>query len=836
LNLALRLPGDFVTVQIDSATKTITLSVRDFCDAEATGGSLNLSPLADVRSQMGRSIHADFQAGEAQERSAYRKEQTLRFDLRYGEYRVTIHGRIDGLYEVDGKTVVQEIKSVLSLSDDLQKQQIPTMYGLQLKIYLYLWMQLYPGVEVTGHLILISCEPEKVLKIIVAPDTALVSTLILERLKGIVEEYESDCQRQKIKEAKAEAIPFPFPKMRKNQDRMIEAIETALQDGRPLLISAPAGVGKTVAALYATLRFAAKNRLSVFFLTSKTTQQRIVADTLRLWSQGLQNSEDSPPVFNSLILRAKEKICANDVVFCHESRCPYAKDFFQKLNSSNVRSTLIREPLITPERIYANALKQELCPFELSLEMLNQVDLTVCDYNYIYDPRIAIQRLTKKDESRTIVVIDEAHNLYSRAREYYSPSLDLGQIQSLRRSIQLTLNSGGAQPALTLDPSAESHPSSFLSEFERFLKRLEEHFQEIAEAYTEVGESNQAVVSMDKEFFSTVRDELDQLMKRYLIYQRRAGYVGDEDQIVRFCYALSDFCRVLELTGDEFVHVFAADNHSAQLKIVCLSPAPQLRRRHQCFYAVIGMSATLSPMEFYRDILGFERDTQLLDLPSPFPPEKRKILVIPEVSTTYGQRARHFPRIAQIIEEVAAIRPGNYFAFFPSFEFLKGVASQLNPSHSEMLIQHSVMSDDQRSALLERLADRGKPHLVLAVQGGIFAEGVDYPGELAIGAIIVGPGLPKVSFEVELMRRYYEENYEKGFEYAYLYPAMNRVVQSAGRIIRSETDHGVIVLLDKRFAYENYSRLFPRDWYESSPAELLTKDYSRALADFWNST
>jgi DNA excision repair protein ERCC-2 len=527
------------------------------------------------------------------------------------------------------------------------------------------------------------------------------------------------------------------------------------------------------------------------------------------------------------------------VVFCHESRCRYAKDFFQKLGDSNLRGRLLQEPLLTPELIYARALEQEVCPFELSLEMAHRMDVTVCDYNYVYDPRVAIRRFSENALSRTILIVDEAHNLYARARDYYSPSLELLHVQNLRKSIQLiqdTMEDGEVRGKVAGRPSAEAAASpsgSFLGRLEAFLNRLENYFREVAEAHPELDESNQTVVALNKEFFRSIEDELDDLMKRYLIYQRRTEQLQDEDRLLKFFYALSDFCRVLALEGDEFVYVMDAENRTLQLRIVCLDPARQLQKRHQQYYAVIAMSATLSPMEFYRDVLGFERDTQLLELPSPFPQENRKILVIPGVSTAYRQRSRHFSKIARIIEEIVGIRPGNYFAFFPSFEFLKEVAGQLSLPHAEVLIQNRFMPDHQRNTLLEKLADPGKAHLVLAVQGGVFAEGVDYPGELAVGAIIVGPGLPKVSFELELMRQYYEDNYAKGFDYAYIYPGMNRVVQSAGRIVRSESDRGVILLLDKRFTYENYARLFPRDWYESSPDELIAKDYRAALVAFW---
>jgi len=833
-----------MSIQIDEASRTISLSVRDLCGAEATGGSLNLSPLSAARNEMGREVHTAYQVAQSSQHESYLKEHTLRHTMQFGSYSVVIHGRIDGVYEADGTTVIEEVKSVLSFTEEINSESAPRAYVLQLRIYLYLWGQLHPGAKVVGRLVLIRYEPEQIRPLEILSDADAVGSLIRERLEQIVDEHERACRHRTLKQARADSIHFPFPRMRKHQDRMIEAVSAALEQQSNLLVSAPTGIGKTVAALYASLRFAVKHGLSVFFLTSKTTQQNIVADTLRLWNvEAGSQPQAGPalPVFNSLILRSKEKICANDVVFCHESRCRYAQAYFQKLEESNVREALLVEGLITPEKVYAAAVERELCPFELSLELLHRVDVTVCDYNYVYDPA-AFDRMESIDCSRTILIVDEAHNLYSRAREYFSPELALSQIEELREDLRPLLGGskeGESQSTFAWDaaPASDSRPPSqpFLAQLDDFLDRIRRLFSDLLESYPEVYESGQAVVSLDRECFVELRSRLDELMKRYLIYQRRSGHVQDEDRLLQCFYALSDFCQVVAMEGEEFIHTLSTEGgRSTRLKIVCVDPARQLRKVNERYRLVIGMSATLSPMEFYRDVLGFDRDTELLALPSPFPRQNRKILIVPEVSTAYQQRAKHFPRIARILEEVVSIRPGNYFAFFPSFEFLKGVAHLVRLKDSELLIQDRIMRDHHRSALLEKLREPGKRHLVLAVQGGIFAEGVDYPGELAVGAIIVGPGLPKVSFEQELMRQFYEEAYSKGFEYAYLYPGMNRVVQSAGRIVRSETDRGIIVLLDKRFAYENYSRLLPRDWYESSPAELTAPEFREALIEFWD--
>jgi DNA excision repair protein ERCC-2 len=374
-----------------------------------------------------------------------------------------------------------------------------------------------------------------------------------------------------------------------------------------------------------------------------------------------------------------------------------------------VRDALLTEGLITPEKVYAAAVDQELCPFELSLEMLERMDVTVCDYNYVYDPA-AFDRMESIDRGRTILIVDEAHNLYSRAREYFSPELALSQIEALRGSLRPLLGFGNEEVVQSAfawkAPSAPDSPppsQSFLGRLDDFLKRIQALFSDLFESYPEVYESGHAVVSLDRELFVELRSELDELMKRYLIYQRYSGHVQDEDRLLQCFYAISDFCQVVAMEGEEFVHTLSSEGGPTRLKIVCVDPARQLRRVNERYRSVIAMSATLSPMEFYRDVLGFDRDTELLALPSPFPRENRRILIVPEVSTAYQQRAKHFPRIARIIEEVVSIRPGNYFAFFPSFEFLKEVARLLKLKGSELLVQDRIMPDHLRTALLEKL-------------------------------------------------------------------------------------------------------------------------------------
>jgi DNA excision repair protein ERCC-2 len=337
------------------------------------------------------------------------------------------------------------------------------------------------------------------------------------------------------------------------------------------------------------------------------------------------------------------------------------------------------------------------------------------------------------------------------------------------------------------------------------------------------------------DLIAALRGRLETLMADYVIYRRRTGPLSGGDPLQDFYYAWQRLCDVLALGGDEFSYIYQHAPDESLFKVLCKDASRFLHERLQGFHSVVAMSATLTPFAFYQDVLGFPAErTFTAEFPSPFPAANRQIMVIPEISTTYRERERDAPRTAQIIDTIVAQHYGNYGVFFPSFAYLRLVRSWLRYPAYQLIEQTETMSDADRAAVLARLQQHDTdPVLLLAVQGGIFAEGVDYPGDMLIGVIIVGPGLPRVDFEQELIRTYYDDKYTSGFAYAYLYPGMNRVVQSAGRLIRSETDVGIIALLDKRFTYSNYTALFPLHWYTNTPRELVTRNYQQALARFW---
>ncbi|HLJ75429.1 MAG TPA: ATP-dependent DNA helicase, partial [Thermoanaerobaculia bacterium] len=457
----------------------------------------------------------------------------------------------------------------------------------------------------------------------------------------------------------------------------------------------------------------------------------------------------------------------------------------------------------------------EVCPFEVSLELIAQADVIVCDYNYIFDPYVGLKAYQQdSDYSDCVLIVDEAHNLVDRGRGYYSPELHEKTFDAIRNHL--------------------AGRSCRIEGWDELLDLLQSHMQDLAEASVAAG-SHIALCEPDRELFVTQRAEWERVVMHYIQWKIENRIVEEDDPLVDFYFKLVKFTNLLSEEGEEFAHVIERTPEGLKLKIFCKDPSRFLGEIFDSAFATIALSATLEPFDFYRKTLGLpsERASEL-SLPSPFPKSNRKILVFPDVDTTFKQRANHYDRIALTVAEISEAFEGNFLALFPSYAFLREVSERMPTIRKQVMVQRTDMTDYERNAILEILRDRrGRDNLILAVSGGMYAEGIDYRGDMLSGVVVVGPALPSVSFEQELLKRYYDDQYGAGFEFAYLIPGMTRVVQSAGRVIRSETDIGVIALLCRRFTQESYTRYFPSDWYDESPRELISKKPASEVRAFF---
>lgn len=801
-------------MKIDFERKLLACSVGDLV-TDVTYRRIGVERGESFRRMwLGQEIHSRRAEIRAAEDSTYRPEVTVTTVLERFGWSIEISGRIDGL-SIDAETTTLRVEEVKSLHFDLelpalQRSERLQRWMFQLMLYsLFLHEdERYQGWQIEPHLVLVDMvtEDARELPVEFSPDE--VRAALHSTLERIIEELESTRALQLAKKAWADDAPFPFALMRPHQNTMIEAVAQAVRSRETLMVSAPTGVGKTIGAVYPALLESLRQGKKLFFLTSKTLQQEAAVEAFARLNDG---------TFRVLRIRAKRKMCAHTEVICHEDFCPYAAAYGEKVKRSGIVDRIATDhSYLDPDVVFELARSEEVCPFEVSLELLEQADVVICDYNYVFDPYVGLKTWSgDNDWSDTVLIVDEAHNLVDRARGYYSPEIDQKTAQQVRW--HLTSRSGFHN-----------------AEWRDLLDELESAMTILAGQVSR--EEPRTLTEFDARFFLRQRAGWERVLLQYIGWKIENRIADEEDPVVDFYFRLMKFANRLADGGDEFAHVIESTDEGVRLRIVCLDASRFTGAIFESAHASVAMSATLTPFEFYGTMLGLPRERAAeLALPSPFPRENRKIMVYPDVETTWKARSANYDPIARTIEESASAVRGNVLALFPSYAFLDQVAGRLRASEKEVLVQRSDMTDWERRDLLDRLRSRSDPgHLILAVAGGMYAEGVDYQGEMLSGVIVVGPALPAVNFDQELLKRYYDDRYGSGFEYAYLIPGMTRVVQSAGRVIRSESDFGVIALLCRRFTMQSYNRYFPADWFESSPRELVCRAPADTIRKFFD--
>jgi len=765
------------------------------------------------RMWLGQDVHsrrAELRAGED---ANYRAEVHVVHRAECRGWNVTVTGRVDGL-SVDREEKRVTIEEVKSIHFDLELEALQRSDKLQRHLYQLLLYSLFlssqpdfESFEFVPQLVLIDLISGETKVIDADFDRHSVADTLTASLEALIEQIESAGALLEAKKAYAESLTFPFEGIRPHQDDIISAVAHAVREREALLVSAPTGIGKTIAALYPAVREALRAGKKLFYLTSKTLQQEAAIKALSMLNDG---------AFRVLRIRAKQKMCAHTEMICHEDFCPYAARYGEKMDRSGLLNRITTErSYFDPDITFELAKSTEVCPFEVSLELIEQADVIVCDYNYIFDPYVGLKAYQQdSDYGDCVLIVDEAHNLVDRGRSYYSPEISEASFDAITRHLR--------------------GRNCWIDGWEELLEMLRDQMHALAESLED--DAKQAICEPDRDLFIEQRAEWERIVIAYIGWKIENRIVEEDDPLIDFYFKLVKFANLLSEESDELAPIIEKTNDGLKLKIFCKDPSRFLGKIFDSAHATIALSATLEPFEFYRKTLGFPDDrTTELSLPSPFPRENRKIVVVSNVETTYKQRANHYDRIATTVADIAEASEGNFLALFPSYAFLREVSDRMPALQKNVLVQRNDMTDYERNAFLDILRTRSfrGGNLILAVSGGMYAEGIDYQGDMLSGVVVVGPALPQVSFEQELLKRYYDDQYGAGFEFAYLIPGMTRVVQSAGRVIRSESDVGVIALLCRRFTQETYTRYFPADWYDQSPRELVSRKPASEIRAFF---
>lgn len=775
----------------------VRISVRNLVEFILRNGDLvSGSSISDKEAMLkGSRLHRKIQK---QMGSHYQPEVSLKKDIEYDDLILRVEGRADGIFSQDDRFCIDEIKGVYK---NLELMEEPVLvHRAQALCYAWIYLDEHELEKIDIQMTYAHLDTEVIKR--------FRETLTRAELKQWYEEltdsyhkwlaYQIEWREKRNESMKKLEFPFEY---RKGQRKMVSGIYHAISKKEQIFIQAPTGVGKTMSAVFPAVRAIGQGMAeTVFYLTARTITRTVAQDAFEIL-------RDRGLLFKVVTITAKEKLCFCDKPECDPEKCPYAKGHYDRINDA-VYELWTTEQSFDRETLLRHAQKWQVCPFELSLDLAVWMDGVICDYNYVFDPNVYLKRFFGENVSGNyLFLIDEAHNLVDRGREMYSASISLDDVIETRKFVK-------------------PYSQKLWKKLGKVKKQLEELRENCGEWKVE---ENAGVLPIS---LLSVQGELDQLLE-----EPPAQEVVDG--ILDFYFAVRNFLNISELLDDNYV-VYAAfdDNGRFYLKLFCVNPAENLQKYLDKGNSTVFFSATLLPLQYYRKMLSTRSENFGMYVESPFEQKKRCLMICRDVSSKYTRRGyEEYRKIAEYIARMSWQKKGNYMVFFPSYRLMEDVyqvyQDEFSVSWVRCISQHASMTELEREEFLEEFTEETEETLVgFCVMGGIFSEGIDLIGDRLIGAAVVGTGLPQVNCEREILKGYYDEKGEQGFDYAYRYPGMNKVLQAAGRVIRTKEDTGAILLMDERFLNRDYRNLFPREWNDACTCTL--GNVEKHLQAFWD--
>lgn len=795
--------------------KNIKISVRNLVEFILCSGDLdNTRARSDADAmQAGSRIHRKLQK---QMGANYTAEVPLSITIPVTReditFELTVEGRADGI--INNKNVIREDFSLLILEEEdtnppeivideikgvymeLSHMTAPIgVHRAQAMCYAYIYATKHEIERIGIRLTYCNLETETL--------RYFEETLTYQELSAWFEHLADEYAKWAVwqikwtekRNAAIKALDFPFL-YREGQKDLVTGVYKTILRKKKLFIEAPTGVGKTISTVFPTVKAMGEGIVEkIFYLTAKTITRTVAEDTFKiLGDNGLH--------LKVVTITAKEKVCILDKPDCNPGACPRAKGYFDRVNDA-VYDLLKNENDISREDITSYAEKHCVCPFEMGLDVTLWADAIICDYNYAFDPNVYLRRFFMNEKpSDYVFLIDEAHNLVDRAREMYSAILYKDDFLEVKRLVK--------------DKSAKL--TRLLDHCNNDLLRLRRECDEF-----EVLENVDGFCM-----------HLMSLMAEYEIYLQEGFITEGKEEIVRLFLDIRHFLNMYEIHDDLYTIYSDYEEGRFRIKLQSMDPSQNLLACMSKGRSAVLFSATLLPIQYYLEQLGGNKEDYAVYAPSSFLPENRLIMIGNDVSTKYTRRnEREYNRILEYIRDFTSAKIGNYMVFFPSYQLLQAITELAGEGMEGLAVQSSNMSEAEKEAFLEDFVENPrKSRIGFCVMGGIFSEGIDLKNNRLIGAVIVGTGLPMVCNERELFRGYFDEKNGNGFDYAYLYSGMNKVLQSAGRVIRTKEDRGAILLLDERFAQKQYYNLFPQEWFPNITVNIGSM--KQRLSEFWN--
>ena len=783
--------------EYDNGRRLVRISVRNLVEFVLRSGDIdNRHSAAAQKDAMlaGGRIHRKIQKRMG---ANYRAEVPLKHlvEDEEQEIQLLVEGRADGIIEENGIVTIDEIKGMYM---DINRLEEPiTIHLAQAMCYGYFYCCDYNLDGVRLQITYANLETEEVKRFHVDRSKEELE----QWFKSVVHEYlkwaRYSYHHELVRNASIQALEFPFA-YREGQRDLVVSVYKTIARGQRLFIQAPTGIGKTLSTVFPAVKAIGEGKgEKLFYLTAKTITRTVAEESLRILREKGLN-------FSSVTITAKEKLCPMEKTECNPEACPYAKGHFDRVNEA-VFDIIHLEQEMTREKILDYAEKYRVCPFEYCLDISNWTDGIICDYNYVFDPNVRLKRyFADGNKGEYLFLIDEAHNLVARAREMYSAVIRKEDVLEVKRIIK--------GKSAKLEKQLDKCNKLMLS-----MMRECEAWQVL----TDITALAASVMS--------VFAEMENFMEDFPDFEGR-------DTVLDFYFCLRDFLNAYEQLDDHY-RIYA-ENVSAslfQVRLLCVNPSRILSQCMSQGNGTILFSATLLPIKYYKSLLSGNEDDYAVYANSPFKEENRLLMIATDVSSKYTRRNENeYRKVVDYIRAVAESRAGNYMVFFPSYQYMAEIEAILDdePLEADLLVQGTSMSEAERNEFLEEF-DRERDHSLVAfcVMGGVFSEGIDLKEERLIGVIVVGTGLPMVCVEQEILKGYFDDTEERGFDFAYQFPGMNKVLQAAGRVIRTPEDKGLILLLDDRFLRRDYLELFPREWEHFQMVNR--NNVSHCIADFW---
>lgn len=770
--------------------KQAKISVRNLVEFIYRYGDLTNEYIGPGRALEGTKIHQKVQKQldkeyENIENAKFEKEVSIKETFKVKDFELTLEGRIDGIIISQEITNILEIKSTKRQLLDINNENL--IHSAQAKLYGYMYAFINKLKIINITVMYVNTENYDTKEFITKYTFDELEKFFYDTVDKYYQWLLLDYNWAEERNSSIDSLEFPFDEYRPSQRELAVTVYKTIKHKKNLYLEAPTGIGKTVSTIFPSIKALGENLGNkIFYLTAKGSTKLVAEKTIALLKEkGLK--------LKTLTITAKEKICFKDKCICNSDFCEYTEGHFDRVNQC-IFEIISNETYINKEVITKYSKKFKVCPFETSLDLISYCDFVICDYNYVFDMQVSLKTYFNENKNNNIFLVDEAHNLVDRAREMYSATIDKNEILEFKKIFK------------NLDSSIYKS----LDKINKFLIEIRKYSEE-----------DKYYILEDKpgDFINYIRVLINNC--ELYLSNKKNPY---RDELLDLYFKLLAFYRINEVFDENYICYGEKLGNNLIVKLFCINPYKLIKAVIARSISTIFFSATFSPINYYKEMLGANEEDYNLTLPSPFKIENRELIIADKVSTKYQYRKYSYDSIVEYIYSLISSKSGNYLIFFPSYNYMEEVYTRFIKKYDyfNIKLQNYAMTEIDRENFLKNFDENNI--IGFCVLGGIFSEGIDLKGEKLIGAAVIGVGLPQICLERDLINNHFNNKNKNGFHYAYTFPGMNKVIQAVGRVIRTDTDKGIILLIDDRFNTSLYKNLFPKYWFPNksvkSPNEV----------------